>query len=218
MLRIEEIERRLRHEYGQPRHHNPHDPLEDLIFILLSRMTQEVKYVRTYEALRATYASWDLVRDAPRNELVMLLRDSGLAETKARHIRGILKELGCREGALTLNRLKNLDDEQVLLYLTSLPGVGIKTAKCVMLYAFERDVLPVDAHVWRIARRLGIATGETPTGRAVSELENRVPSGFRGSLHVTMVAHGRMVCTAQRPRCSQCVLSDLCPSRRADEG
>ena len=155
--RIREIERRLKNAYGRPRHFNPADPLDDLIFLVLSRMTQELKYVRTYSRLRSSLSTWNEVRDAPPDELEELIHEAGLAPTKAAQIQALLAEIEAREGALGLHRLRSMADDEVEQYLTSLPGVARKTALCVMLYTLGREVLPVDTHVWRVAHRLGLA-------------------------------------------------------------
>lgn len=210
--RWREIEARLRATYGQPRHHNPEDPLDDLVFLVLSRMTQEVKYVRTYRALKERFADWQGVRDAPRDALEDLLRDAGLASTKSVHLQGILEEIDRREGSLSLAHLQCLSDSDAEAYLTSLPGVSTKTARCVMLYTLGRATFPVDSHVWRVAQRLGLAPKRPWSNRAGRELQDRVPPELRGSLHVTLVAHGRAVCRARRPRCDQCGLSAYCPA------
>lgn len=207
---VAEVERRLRSVYGCPRHHNPEDPLDDLIFLVLSRMTQEIKYVRTYRSLRSEFADWEGVRDAPAEDLEEILGDAGLAATKSRQIVAILHEIGQREGRLDLSRLRTMSDEDVEEYLTSLPGVATKTGRCVMLYTLDRDVFPVDAHVWRICRRLGIASDTVWTDSATKGLQAVIPQGLCGSLHMTMVAHGRAICRAKKPVCRECVLSDLC--------
>ncbi len=212
--RLREIEVRLRAQYGQPRHHNPEDPLDDLVFVALSRMTQEVKYRRTYEALREAMPTWGAVRDAPDSELRDLLTDAGLAATKASHLKALLAEVGRREGGLDLRRLAALSDEEIETYLTSLPGVGRKTARCVMLYAFDRAVCPVDTHVWRVMQRLGFAPAGARTERRSQALEDRIPPPLRASLHVTLIAHGREVCRAPIPRCASCSLADLCSYAR----
>ena len=211
LRRLYTIEARLRACYGRPHHHNPGDPLDDLVFVVLSRMTQETKYVRTYRGLRAALPTWGAVRDAPPDALRELLRDAGLAPTKARDIQAILREIEQREGGLDLGRLRTLDDTAVEVYLTSLPGVARKTARCVMLYALGRDVCPVDTHVWRVMRRLGYAPEQAWSELRARQLEERLPAGIRGSLHVTLVAHGRAACRARWPRCDTCVLADVCP-------
>lgn len=209
--RLREIERRLRAVYGQPRHHNPSDPIDDLIFVVLSRMTQEVKYLRTYQALREEMPSWGVVMDAPADNLEDLLQDAGLAPTKSRQIKAILKEIEAREGALDLSRLRALSDDAVEAYLTSLPGVARKTARCVMLYTLDRDACPVDTHVWRVMRCLGIAPDKSWSESNARRLEEVIPRVLRSSLHVTLIAHGREICRARRPLCRECVLSTLCP-------
>ena len=214
--RIREIERRLKNAYGRPRHFNPADPLDDLIFLVLSRMTQEIKYVRTYSRLRSSLSTWNEVRDAPPDELEELIHEAGLASTKAAQIQALLAEIEAREGALGLHRLRSMADDEVEQYLTSLPGVARKTALCVMLYTLGREVLPVDTHVWRVAHRLGLApAGGWSEGRGRA-LEATVPRELRGSLHVTMVAHGREVCRARAPGCGSCTLADLCPTAAAN--
>ena len=210
-----EIERRLRAEYGQPRHFNPSDALDDLIFIVLSRMTQEIKYVRTYSRLRNTFSTWNEVRDAPPEELEDLIREAGLAPSKTAQIQAILAEIQSREGILSLHRLRSMADDEVERYLTGLPGVARKTALCVMLYTLDRAVLPVDTHVWRVAQRLGLAPAGRWSEARGRALEAGIPRELRGPLHVTMIAHGRQVCRARRPGCEHCVLTDLCPAAQA---
>ena len=214
-FRIRAIEQRLRTAYGQPRHFNPEDPLDDLIFLVLSRMTQEIKYVRTYSRLRASLSTWNAVRDAPQDELEMLIHEAGLAPTKAAQIQSILCAVEAREGVLSLHRLGSMDNDKVETYLATLPGVARKTALCVMLYTLGRHVLPVDTHVWRVAQRLGLAARGRWTEWRGRALEAEVPRELRGSLHVTMVAHGREVCRAKAPMCDRCTLLDLCPTAGA---
>ena len=209
---IREIKERLKAAYGEPRHFNP---LDDLIFLVLSRMTQEIKYVRTYSRLRDSLSTWNAVREAPPDELEALIHEAGLAPTKAAQIQAILGEIETREGTLSLHRLHAMENDEAERYLTSLPGVARKTALCVMLYALDRDVLPFDTHVWRVAQRLGIApAGEWSEGRGRA-LESTVPRELRGSLHMTMIAHGRRVCRARAPICERCTLVDLCPTGNA---
>lgn len=205
------IERRLRETYGQPRHHNPTDPLDDLIFLMLSRMTQEIKYTRTYQALRAQLPTWDQVLAAPSTRLERILSDAGLARTKSKQIQFSLKEIKSREGEMSLARLRTLTDDDAESYLTSLSGVSAKTARCVMLYALDRNTFPVDTHVWRTCQRLGIASEGAWSDRRGRELEERIPRPLRKSLHVTLLSHGRQVCVARKPKCAVCVLNDICP-------
>ena len=210
--RLYEIERRLRKVYGQPRHHNPEAPLDDLVFLVLSRMTQEIKYVKAYKDLKKNFGNWRNLLNSSTKRLESVLRYAGLAKTKARQIRGILKAVNAREGRLSLACLRNLQDTEVEAYLTSLPGVSYKIARCVMLYALKRSMFPVDAHVSRIARRLGLLPLDTKRGsRRETALQDRIPLVLRSSLHVTLLAHGRQICTAHKPGCGVCPIFDLCP-------
>jgi len=205
------VERRLRQLYGQPRHHNKRDPLGELVFILLSTQTREAEYRRTFSALWKAYRSWERVRRAEPAEVEALIRFGGFARRKVALLQKLLERVREDQGTTSLRRLARLSTSDALAYLTSLPGVGLKTARCVLMYALERPVLAVDTHVWRIAKRLGwIDGGKHPDDRRSEQLEAAIPPALRYSLHVTMVAHGRLVCRA-RPACRACALNDVCP-------
>jgi endonuclease III len=175
-------------------------------------MTQEVKYRRTYAALRESMPAWGTVRDAPTDKLEGVLSDAGLAHTKATQIQAILTAVERREGRLDLGRLRTLEDDDIERYLTSLPGVGRKTARCVMLYALGREACPVDTHVWRVMRRLGFAPDASWSEQRSKDLELTIPVSLRASLHRTLVSHGRAVCRARSPRCPVCAISTHCPA------
>ena len=205
------IEAALRHAYGQPRHHNKTDPLGELVFILLSSQTREAEYRRTFATLWLRYRSWDRVRIAPPEDLADALRVGGFAKRKSLLIKALLERIHRDIGRTSLRFLREWRDDDALTYLLGLPGVGLKTAQCVLMYALHRSVLPVDTHVWRIAKRLGwVAGGKHPDARSSADLEAAIPARMRSSLHVTMVAHGRRVCRA-RPACDRCLLADVCP-------
>lgn len=207
------VERLLRARYGRPRHHNKKDPLSELVFILLSTQTREAEYRRTFAALWNTYRSWDRVRRAPPQEIEDLIRFGGFAKRKVSLLQALLNRIHSDRGSTSLRFLRDLSNEEALAYLTSLPGVGAKTARCVLMYSLGRYVLPVDTHVWRVSERLGwVAGGKHPDDRRSAELEDSVEPRLRYSLHVTMMSHGRSVCGV-RPRCDDCVLEDLCPKK-----
>jgi endonuclease III len=208
-----EVEARLR-AYGTPRHHNPEEPLDDLVFILLSTQTEEYNYLQTYEALRAAFPGWRGLAEAPPEQVEALLRRGGLYRRKARQLQAALSRVVADAGAPTLDFLRTWDDERVYRYLTGFDGVGNKAALCVMLYALGRAVFPVDTHVWRVARRLGWTPPKPrPTLRDERALQVAVPPGSRYALHVNVVAHGRATCLTYWPRCDTCLLANLCPSR-----
>ncbi len=208
---VRNVERRLRRLYGQPRHHNKRDPLSELVFILLSTQTREAEYRRTFSALWTAYRSWNRVRQAEPETLIRLIRFGGFARRKVSLLLQLLERVHRDHGTTSLRSLRTASTTEALAYLTSLPGVGPKTARCVAMYALKRPVLAVDTHVWRVAKRLGwIAGGKHPDTRRSAELEASIPPGLRYSLHVTLVAHGRRVCRA-RAACNACPLRDICP-------
>lgn len=208
------IAERLGREYGLPRLRNRRDPLDELIFIILSAQTEEYNYLRTYRALRRRYRSWDAVLVAGESKVFESIRRGGLGRKKARQICLLLAALRDLYGRLSLDFLASMTNEAAEEALLSLPGVGRKTAKCVLMYALDREVLPVDTHVWRLCARLLGADGISPkpSDKVKVALEAAVPSQHRYGVHVGLVLHGRSVCHAINPACQGCFLRDLCRS------
>jgi len=205
------VERLLRSQYGQPQHFNKRDPLGEPVFILLSTQTREAEYRRTFTALWQRYRSWNAVRVANARDIERLIRVGGFARRKTRLLKALLDKVHAVHGTTSLRFLRDMDGEASLTLLQGLPGVGPKTAKCVLMYSLDRQVLPVDTHVWRISKRLGWVVGARHPSHAGSDLlERLVPASLRKSIHVTMVAHGRVVCR-ERPRCGSCLLARVCP-------
>lgn len=206
----------LLHEaYGSPRHDNKDDPLDELVFIVLSQMTTRQSYGRVYDRLRTTYPSWEALLDLPLAELKEAIRDAGLINQKAPRIKAVLASLKGDFGSVTLEPLRGMADDEAERYLTALPGVGLKTAKCVLaLSSLRRQVLPVDTHVWRVSRRLELVGGDLPYSRVHGALEEVVPPEDRYSFHVNNLTHGKLTCIALRPRCHRCPLIEVCPYPR----
>jgi len=207
---------RLNAEYGKPNYDplplgNKPDPVDELVYIILTVMT-EFGIERVYSAIRQRFATWDDVLAAPASALAETLQPIGLSNQRAARIRGLLEEIQRREGKLDLSRLRQLSDAEAETYLCTLPGVGKKVARCVMLYSLGREVFPVDAHVLRVLKRLGLAEPDLTLQRAQDVLQERVPEFLRYTLHVNLVVHGRTVCRARKPKCGECVLASRCPS------
>lgn len=217
--RIYAIATRLETRYRAPLLGNKKNPVDELIFILLSSQTQEDNYLRTFRAMKARFGPWRRAAEAGRREILRVIRSGGLGRKKAAQISSILRRIGEEFGRVSLRPLARLSDRRAEEYLTSLPGVGLKTARCVMMYSLGRQVFPVDRHVFRISRRLGLidqGAGLTPaTSDALQEL---VPRGLMNHLHRNMVAHGRAICLDRDPRCHRCPLLDLCPTGIAKVG
>lgn len=200
--------------YQNFNHYNLKNPLWELIFALCSTQTNEANYRRAFQALRRRFGSFKQIATANVKELTRVLRPGGLAPRKAREIQGILQVISGDFGRLTLAPLKQMSDAMCEDYLTKLPGIGPKVARCVMMYALGRDVFPVDVHCWRISVRLGWIRKykDTRNGRleAMRILERRIPANLRHSLHVNLVSLGREYCRL-KPLCSCCPLCKICP-------
>ena len=192
--------------------------IDEIIATVLSQHTSDVNSERAFAQLKDRFPTWEQVADADPGEVAGAIRCGGIAEQKARRIQQILAAIEEREGRLDLDRLNDLDDEQVETYLLSLPGVGPKTAACVLVFSMGRAAFPVDTHVHRVATRLGWIPANTTADKAHQLLAPRVPPAIRYDLHVALIAHGRTVCRAQRPRCEICVVRDLCHYGSATAG
>jgi len=193
------------------------DPVDELVLTILSQSTSDGNRDRAWRALRARYPAWEDVEAASAAELERTIRPAGLAGQKAATILGAFRRLREERGRISLDHLRALTDAEALAYLVSFGGVGIKTAACVLCFSLGRDVLPVDTHVHRIARRLGWIPPAAGAARAHDLLEALVPSGLRGELHFLLIAHGRRTCTSRRPACGACALVDLCPRVGVEE-
>ena len=203
---------RLRKRYGELVPPRRTDPLEELILTVLSQHTSDVNAERAFEALRAAFPSWEAVVRAPTRAVADAIRSGGLADTKAPRIQEILREVEERRGAFDLSYLAELSDEDARAELVSLPGVGPKTAAVVLSFALGRDAMPVDTHVHRVTRRLGLVPPTTSAERADRILHELVPEGLRTPLHVALIRLGREICKAPTPRCGICPLKDICPT------
>jgi endonuclease-3 len=188
--------------------------VDELIATVLSQATSDRNSERAFAELKDAFPRWDQVLAAPVAKVADAIRSGGIADQKARRIQLILAEIQAREGRIDLRRLYELDDAAIEDYLTSLPGVGPKTAACVLVFAMGRPAFPVDTHVHRIATRLGWLPPGTTAERAHRVLSSAVPPELRYDLHIALIVHGRTVCMARNPHCESCVLRSLCPYGR----
>jgi len=201
--------------YGRPVLTPRLPPVDELVFTVLSQNTADVNTERTFAALREAFPDWSAVRDAPVQRIEATIALGGLAHTKAPRIKRILEALSGRTGAPDLGELDGMSDEEAQAYLVALPGVGPKTAACVLLFALARPVMPVDTHVHRVARRLGVIDGRVSAEQAhplLTELAGPDDAGQIYAVHVGFVRHGRRICHARRPACAECPLAPMCPS------
>jgi len=181
------------------------------VLTVLSQHTSDTNRDRAYADLRRRFGTWDEVADAPLPALARAIRGGGLGPTKAVRIRAMLRAI--RESGVPLDEraLTNVPDQDLWNTLLALPGVGPKTAACVLLFSLDRPYFPVDTHVHRVAIRLGLVPPNATAVRTQELLQSALAADEMYEVHMNLIRHGREVCTAQRPRCSECVLRDLCP-------
>jgi len=210
--RLQRIDVTLQRVYGSPRHHNKRDPLEELLFIVLSLQTDEAKYLQTYRSLKTRFATRRALREAAPSEIAESIVAGGLAMRKALQIHACLRIIEERFGRVSLAELRFWENSQIEEFLLSLPGVGKKSARCIMMYSLDRAVFPVDTHTNRVLHRLGISRFAGPIRKFEDKLQEQIPMRLRYTLHVNLLAHGRAICRSAIPRCGECALRDLCPS------
>jgi endonuclease III len=203
---------RLRKHLGPLEPPRRTDPLDELILTVLSQHTSDLNAGRASDALRTRFPRWEDVASARTRDIADAIRSGGLADTKAPRIRAILHEIAEREGRYDLSWMRGASDEDVRSYLLSLPGVGPKTVAVVLAFSLGRDALPVDTHVHRVARRLGLVAENANAERTDRVLNEDVPASLRVPLHVGLIRLGRQICKAGRPRCEECPLNDICPT------
>ena len=209
--RLRTILERLREAYGRPVPRAHGAPVDELILTVLSQNTNDRNRDVAYARLRERFASWADVRDAPVAEIEDAIRPGGLAPTKAVRIREILRALGDDD----LTWTETAPVEEARDYLCELPGVGRKTAACVLLFSYGRPDVPVDTHVYRVGARLGLWRPNAPLDEAHDEMLRLARGSDPYEAHVALIRHGRRTCTARAPRCRECPLLSLCPYGRA---
>jgi endonuclease III len=184
--------------------------MDELVLTFLSQNTSDLNSGRAFEALKARYPTWQAVLDAPMDELAETIRSGGLSQQKAPRIQKALHRILAERGSFNIDFLADLPVDEAMRWLTSFDGVGPKTASIVMLFCFNKPAFPVDTHVGRVTRRLGLAGVKDSEERIKGIWEELVPPEWYYSLHLNLIRHGRQVCHAQRPECRKCVLNEVC--------
>ena len=211
---VDKVATVLKRRYRDHAHFNRRNPLEELLFIICSTQTTEASYRRTYRDLRREFPTVGHLAEAPAEYLARPLEPGGLSNQKAKSMRRIFDALQAEFGSLTLAPLRHYTDDEAEAFLTSLPGVGKKVARCVLMYSLDREVFPVDTHCWRIAQRLGWIRATTSDGhcseRDMDRLQEKIPANLRFTLHVSFVSLGREICTAKHPECDRCPVRTYC--------
>jgi endonuclease-3 len=209
--KVRTIHKILLKTYGEPERSHM-DAVSELVCTILSQNTNDNNRDRAYTALRARFPTWKQVRDASTRQVIAAIRPAGLANQKGPRIQKVLRRITELDpaGHINIDFLADMPVEEAKQWLMSLNGVGPKTAAIVLLFSLNRPAFPVDTHIHRVTTRLGLIPEGTSAEKAHSLLEVLVPPEWYYSFHLNVIAHGRAVCKAQRPRCEVCPLQRYC--------
>ncbi len=207
-----EVIEALRDLYGPQPWRLRNDPITELIETILSQNTSDLNSHGAFRSLWERFSSWRAIQEAPVDEVAAAIHMGGLSRVKAPRIQAVLEEVQRRTGGWDLAFLRDLPLPEAKAWLRSLPGVGPKTAACVLLFAVGLPALPVDTHVYRVARRLGLIEPRISPDEAHDALERHVAPEQVYEFHMLLIQHGRRLCKAPRPLCHACPLNDVCPS------
>lgn len=210
--RVARLRERLRALYGVPTMEPHGDPLAELVLTVLSQSTNDRNRDAAYLRLRRRLPSWEAVRDAPVDEIEDAIRVGGLHVQKSRRIKEMLEAL---PQDLDLSWMREAPVAQSRAALCELPGVGRKTAACVLLFSYGLRDVPVDTHVSRVGTRLALLRPGAGFDELHDEMLRLTPPGAELELHVNLLRHGRRTCHARAPACRACVLRRMCPGRLA---
>ncbi|GAB4467637.1 MAG: endonuclease III [Anaerolineae bacterium] len=208
--KYQRIARALNEEYGYPTWRQHYPPVDEMVLTFLSQNTSDHNSLRAFQMLKERFDSWEAVRDAPAEEVIDAIRSSGLANQKGPRIQAALRYLTETQGRITLDHLQGMSVEEAKRWLTSINGIGPKTAAIILLFSMNRPAYPVDTHVHRVTRRLGLVDGKASAEKAHEIMEAIVPPEDYYASHLQIIQHGREVCGARSPKCSICVLQAEC--------
>ncbi len=204
------VHQRLLEEYGEPTWRPPLDAVSELVSTILSQNTNDVNRDVAFDRLRSRLPTWEEVRDAEQATVIEAIRPAGLANQKGPRIQEALRLITRERGELELDFLADWPVEEAKNWLSAINGVGPKTAAIVLLFALGRPAFPVDTHVHRVSKRLGLIGPKVSRERAHVELEHLVPEEAYYPFHLNLIRHGRSVCSSRKPRCESCPLQQLC--------
>lgn len=196
---------------GIPVQENPLPPLENLILTVLSQNTNDHNRDIAYHRLRERFPAWEDVAQAPSDDVVEAIRPAGLANQKGERIQQILRWIQAQYGNFNLDVLCEMDPQEAMDTFCQLKGIGVKTMAVVLTFSCGKDIFPVDTHVHRLCRRIGLVPSDTPSAEKTFYLmKDRVPQGKAFSFHLNLINHGRTICKARKPLCDQCPLTRYC--------
>jgi endonuclease-3 len=208
---VRAIRDRLRLVYGVPQAAPHGHPIAELVLTVLSQSTNDRNRDVAYLALRERFSDWEALRDAPVDQIEEAIRPGGISKVKAARIKSILRAISEVDGEPSLDWLPGRSVSEAQAYLTSLPGVGRKTAACVLLFALGMRDVPVDTHVSRVGTRLALFRPKAPFEELHDVMLAITPTGEELEFHMNLLRHGRRTCHARRPVCGDCALERMCP-------
>lgn len=210
--RILTMDRLLLRCYGD-REWNPPFPdlLDGLVHTILSQNTSDANSGRAFRSLKRRFPDWGTAAEAETGEIEEVIRPGGISRVKAERIKALLEMLRRENGSYSLENLGEMEPGQALDYLLEMPGVGRKTAAVLLLFQLGYPYFPVDTHVFRVGKRLGILPPHISPGRAHDIMDASIPDDIKYRLHLNLIEHGRRVCKARKPNCPGCCLNGICP-------
>ena len=206
----------LEEKYGR-KHWKRHDGMDELISCILSQSTTDANRDRGFEALKAQYPTWEQVHHAPEDDLVETIRPAGLANSKAPYIQGSLEGIFEERGEYNIDFIEDMPVEEAKDWLQKLPGVGPKTAAIVLCFGYNRPAFPVDTHVHRVGKRIGLLPPKISANKAHEHMEQIVPPEEYYAFHLQLIYHGRAICKARSPKCEECPIQQYCDYYQALE-
>ena len=208
--KIKKINKLLVKYFGIPgRQKKLSNPIDTLIATILSQNTNDKNSYKAYQRIKQKYKSWNEVAKLPRFEIEKLIKVAGLGKQKSAAIKSFLSAVKKRNGKINLRYIKNMNNEEILNELTSIKGIGIKTASCVLLFSLDRNVCPVDTHVHRTLNRIGLVSTKTPD-KTFELINEKLPDGIAHQFHTNLIKLGREICKPAKPLCSKCQLLKVC--------
>ena len=208
--KIKKIDQLLVRHFGIPyRPKRLPNPIDALIATILSQNTNDKNSYQAYKNLKKKYKSWQELADAPRNKIEQTIKVAGLGKQKSAAIKNFLVTLKKNNGSLNLQYIKKMSDKEILNELTSIKGIGVKTASCVLLFSLDRNVCPVDTHVHRTLNRISLVKTKTPD-KTFEKINGKLPEGIAHQFHTNLIKLGREICKPAKPLCTLCPLLKIC--------
>lgn len=204
------IVQNLEKTFGEPELSRKSDPLAMLVNIILSQATSDANSRRTFQNLKKRFANWDAVLAAEESEIAAAIRLGGLANQKAKVIKNLLRQIKEIHGNLSLKFVEKMPDEEARDFLSQFRGIGPKTVACTLLFACHKEIFPLDTHIFRVLKRMGILPEKIPDAKAHRLLDELVPKGKFYSLHVNLIRLGRQICRPREPLCEKCPVVEYC--------